>query len=341
MRAPLLAIFVAATSVSAALAVPGEVTNLTWCTGAKDCLSWDAAAGATQYNIYRGERASVACLINPAFDSCTHGSRITNTTGHSVSEQPAPGQVYWFLVTAADGTGEGTYGTATAAPRDSEHNGACPAACGAAGTPCSTSSDCCSTSCVAGSCQAGCCVGTNAACQQNGDCCSGICDGGFCHAPCLPPGGACSLPIDCCDEPNATSTCSGGFCGIACAAGRANCNASGADGCECAGNLCCGGSGEPPHVNGLGKSFDDCTPLGVPGNGATYSHTMAVEALRAWPPFVSQADCTCGTSAKCVYSQTATSCAIWVYASPTAGYVHLNTTDNNCLCPTTSDPTWQ
>ena len=33
-----------------------------------------------------------------------------------------------------------------------------------------------------------------------------------------------------------------------------------------------------PHSNGQGQTYDDCSPLGTPGNAATYSQTMASEA---------------------------------------------------------------
>jgi retron-type reverse transcriptase len=38
--------------------------------------------------------------------------------------------------------------------------------------------------------------------------------------------------------------------------------------------------------------------------------------------------------------QTPNSCAAWGYTGQIADHIHLNTANNNCICPTTSDPTW-
>ena len=80
---PLSAFFAAILAVwtTSALAVPGEVTNLAWCTGTKSCLQWNAVGGADQYNVYRGELASLPCVLSPSLDSCDHGATVPSTTG--------------------------------------------------------------------------------------------------------------------------------------------------------------------------------------------------------------------------------------------------------------------
>lgn len=39
------------------------------------------------------------------------------------------------------------------------------------------------------------------------------------------------------------------------------------------------------HSNGFGQTYQDCAPLGTPGDPATYTQHMAVEAAEAWPLF--------------------------------------------------------
>jgi len=49
-----------------------------------------------------------------------------------------------------------------------------------------------------------------------------------------------------------------------------------------AGTAGCGSSAQTAHSDGLGQTFYDCLPLGVPGSPPTYSQTLAVEAAVAW-----------------------------------------------------------
>ena len=113
-RFPII-IGLAVISSTLALAAPGEVANVRWCAGSKTCLEWDPEASATQYRLYRGERASFPCLLNPSVESCDDGTYVATTTSSVITDAPSPGGIYWFLVTAQDGTGEGTPGSAAAA----------------------------------------------------------------------------------------------------------------------------------------------------------------------------------------------------------------------------------
>jgi hypothetical protein len=337
-----LAVGIGLTVSTATLAAPSEVPNLAWCSGAKTCLQWDVVPGASQYHVYRGERVSLACLLNPAFDSCSDASVGTTSTGTTLTEVPAAGGVYWYLVTAVAAGSEGTFGLATAGPRDSEHTGACGPSCAPAGAICSVSGDCCSASCVSGTCQTACCVSPGAGCSQNADCCSGACSFGVCQAACAPTGSSCAGGNDCCGAAGASGNCVGNVCGITCSPGFANCDGSIGNGCECAGNLCCGGACEPVHVNGLGQSFDDCSAPGVPGTASTYTYALAVAARAAWPFTGTDVDAICGTGTNitAVYRQTATTCAVWQFSKSIAGHVNLNTANSDCTCPTASDPVW-
>ncbi|HRI67952.1 MAG TPA: hypothetical protein PK156_27130, partial [Polyangium sp.] len=44
---------------------------------------------------------------------------------------------------------------------------------------------------------------------------------------------------------------------------------------------------------GLGQNFDDCAPLGVPGDDTTYSLALATKARAAWPFAGMDSPCTC------------------------------------------------
>lgn len=224
-----------AAMIPSAAAALGEVTNLLWCAGPKSCLQWSPVGGANQYLVYRGEWASLPCILNPTIDSCDHGAVVTTTTGTTIPENPAAGRFFWFVVTAADGSGEGTPGAATSGPRSVEDTGACLPACAPSGSSCSVGGDCCSSHCFAGTCDSACCHANGGVCLTNGDCCSGICSGGLCVAPCVQNGEFCVQNADCCsnaclgnacvqcimasqcpgpDNACQTRTCTGGSCGF-------------------------------------------------------------------------------------------------------------------------------
>lgn len=96
-----------------------------------------------------------------------------------------------------------------------------------------------------------------------------------------------------CDTLKSTPTsCTGGTCIYTCMPNFFDCNKAGGDidGCECAGNGCCGTgtSCQLAHSNGpasigLGQTYYDCAPLGTPGVASTYSSTMGTEAAAASP----------------------------------------------------------
>src|SRR5262245_56310828 len=84
--------------------VPAEVTGVM--IGQAPTLSWNAAAGATSYNVYKGTRADLVAGIPPR----CHGYRIP-TTSFATPLAPAPGEVFVYLVTPVSASGEGTPGT--------------------------------------------------------------------------------------------------------------------------------------------------------------------------------------------------------------------------------------
>ncbi len=186
-------------------------------------------------------------------------------------------------------------------------------------------------------------------------CTSDLCTGGVPSNPPLAAGSACNeaggklctsaaVCVECLTSADCTSgTCQTNQCvTTGCAPNTSDCDGSSSNGCECSGNFCCGGGCAPAHHNGLGQPFDSCDPLGVPGTASTYSLGLASAARAAWPFAGTDGSCGCvpGNMA-CVFRQTATSCAVWIYEKSLAGSVHLNTANNTCLCPSASSPTWQ
>lgn len=161
-------------------------------------------------------------------------------------------------------------------------------------------------------------------------------------------------------------SCTGGACNSTCSPGWGNCNEPVApaadDGCEsnlttCVGTPCCGaGLCQGTHSNGLGGTYVDCSPLGTPGNGATYSSTMGQEATASWanpggtPQILTGGGCLESnefTQDQCDASYTFSACAVWCFSGQLAGYVYENLADDffgdggNCLCPTTTTgATW-
>ena len=120
------ALFVLALTVTAPVwaQVPGEVQDLTWCPGTKDCLTWSAADGATSYNVYLGLDEDLSALLDGTVDSCLVGS-FSETTANAVPGDPTPGALDWFLVTAASAMGEGSPGQSSSGPRVLDSSGPC------------------------------------------------------------------------------------------------------------------------------------------------------------------------------------------------------------------------
>lgn len=186
-------------------------------------------------------------------------------------------------------------------------------------------------------------------------CTSDVCTNGTPSNPPLASGTSCSQSggklcdgSGNCVECLTGSDCASGICqsnvcnSVTCGSGTVDCDGLSSNGCECSGNSCCGTSCSPQHHNGLGQTYQDCSPLGVPGNAATYTVTMANEARGVWPNTGTDGTgkCTGPNGGNAVYRQTTTSCAVWGYTGGIAGYVMLNTANNNCTCPSPTGTTW-
>ena len=92
----------------------------------KTAQQWEAIAGATFYNLYRGTAAGLPDLVTANPDSCLRLSTTSTATGAVLTENPLAGSVYWYLVRAANPVGEGPAGDATSGPRSQQSTGSCP-----------------------------------------------------------------------------------------------------------------------------------------------------------------------------------------------------------------------
>ena len=86
-------------------AVPSEVSNL-GIANDRLTLSWDATAGATSYNVYRGYVRDLAANFYGTFLE----GEVSGTT-YQDPQTPAAGETFFYLITAANSSGEGTMGT--------------------------------------------------------------------------------------------------------------------------------------------------------------------------------------------------------------------------------------
>jgi len=105
---------------------PGSVQTLSWSPGGTANLQWAAASGAGFYNLYRGEPADLPNLLDDSVDSCKRLTTIHLATGDVLDEDPAGDSVFWYLVRAGNGGGEGPSGAATAGARVLDDGGVCP-----------------------------------------------------------------------------------------------------------------------------------------------------------------------------------------------------------------------
>jgi hypothetical protein len=97
-----------------------------WTPGTKSSLQWESIPGATFYNVYRGIPSDLPQLLDPAPDSCRRHTTTGTITGSVLGETPSGGSLFWYLVRAANGAGQGPAGDATAGPRSQESTGDCP-----------------------------------------------------------------------------------------------------------------------------------------------------------------------------------------------------------------------
>jgi Tol biopolymer transport system component len=83
---------------------PGEMDDLTFAADGQT-LAWTSSPAANSHNLYRGDAAGLA---SGDFGACLQGSITTGTTEDPAA--PPPGGIFHYLVTGANGWGEGSLG---------------------------------------------------------------------------------------------------------------------------------------------------------------------------------------------------------------------------------------
>jgi hypothetical protein len=184
--------------------------------------------------------------------------------------------------------------------------------------------------------------------------CPGAAGGSCCNAQCadlnhdVASCGACGAACD--QATTVGARCDAGACRFdSCKSGRLDCNQHAADGCECAGNACCGTGGgvcQSAHANGVGGTFYDCVPL------YTYDSDEAGAAFDSATNYQGGAlifTCFGGASgdhATALCKSGTSTCVCWWYDGAggfanAAGLVSIDNTSGDCWCPdASSDPSW-
>jgi hypothetical protein len=114
------------------------------------------------------------------------------------------------------------------------------------------------------------------------------------------------------------------------------------------------------HTDGFGHMYSDCYPLGMPGNGATYSSNMALDAANAdtnqtgtatsgWQcPVRSTTNYQLSVCKSVDPSGATGTCTCWVYGAvgnqlSTIGHVYNSSgtgKDVGCRCVLSTDTVW-
>jgi hypothetical protein len=93
--------------------VPGETPGLSW--DSDILMVWDAEPEAAEYHVYRDLLSNLSLA---SFGQCRDGQDADRTDTQWIDlDEPAPGQAFFYLVTADTGSEEGSLGFATSAER--------------------------------------------------------------------------------------------------------------------------------------------------------------------------------------------------------------------------------
>jgi subtilisin-like proprotein convertase family protein len=102
----------------------GEALGQAWTD--KVGQAWQPAPNSSFYRLYRGTETTLPDLVTTAPDACLRLITTETSTGSVLTETPAAGGTFWYLVRAANPAGEGPAGDASAGPRQQQSTGACP-----------------------------------------------------------------------------------------------------------------------------------------------------------------------------------------------------------------------
>ncbi len=136
---------------------------------------------------------------------------------------------------------------------------------------------------------------------------------------------------------------------LTCNPGFSSCNASNADGCECATPACCPGltcqnqhvacmlAGNPssPCADGTGKYYYDCVALGTINSAQA---TKACAAVTGNASACSLGSCPGQNLVVCSFDGIG-NCVCWEYSGPTVGRMYKSN-NASCFCPTSTSPMW-
>lgn len=112
-------------NVSSCSAPPAEVSGGSW-SGTKDTWSWSTEANSTSYRVYRGAPSDLPGLLDSTVDSCKRYDGAAINTSNILTETPAAGSFYWYVVVGVNSAGEGSAGNATSGARVINSSGTCP-----------------------------------------------------------------------------------------------------------------------------------------------------------------------------------------------------------------------
>jgi len=101
---------------------PPEILQLVW--SDKSSLTWTADAAAATYTLYRGAADDLPALLTPSLDSCV-AATTASSSASGLTDDPSPGELFWFLVVGSNGTGSGQAGSASSGPRTLDSSGIC------------------------------------------------------------------------------------------------------------------------------------------------------------------------------------------------------------------------
>jgi subtilisin-like proprotein convertase family protein len=109
---------------------PGETggtpaTHVKWIAGTTYSMEWGENAAADHYHVYRGTPASLPDLLTANADSCKRLDDVMTESCAGLTETPASGSFFWYLVVGWNAAGDGSSGSATNGPRQLNSTGPC------------------------------------------------------------------------------------------------------------------------------------------------------------------------------------------------------------------------
>jgi hypothetical protein len=110
---------------------PGETggtpaTHVKWIAGTTYSMEWGATPDTDHYHLYRGTPAQLVELLDSDVDSCRLLDDLLTPACTGLTEVPASGSFFWYLVTAWNAYGEGPAGNGSGGERVRNSTESCP-----------------------------------------------------------------------------------------------------------------------------------------------------------------------------------------------------------------------